>query len=290
MYHYNRQIYWHHTLINAKQVNVEWSHFALYNVPLQFHVISYMKFISQMLNSTDKSLENEMQLLMLLSGWLVILHIFVHPNNICGGSSVHFYSEEQSYWMLFIGLDLLSSFWTKMWHIPNVWFSDLKATSHKQLFNSGCSEISSNLFKTFLIDSLPPVLMVKFTCFFVDPIKNSQKHLSHSLFKFSSKSLYFLWSYVFIFLTTLLLFDYVSVICAWLTERSVTLLPDDFYLRLTLYKSVWQRNQTPTRVKARPELTQLYSLTYPRYLSRYQSKIIPSSLALPSHTTRSVSI
>ena len=56
-----------------------------------------MKFISQMFNSTDKSLENEMQLLMLLTGWLVILHIFVHPNNICGGSSVHLYSEEQSY-------------------------------------------------------------------------------------------------------------------------------------------------------------------------------------------------
>ena len=50
-----------------------------------------------MFNSTDKSLENEMQLLMLLTGWLVILHIFVHPDNICGGSSVHLYSEEQSY-------------------------------------------------------------------------------------------------------------------------------------------------------------------------------------------------
>ena len=56
-----------------------------------------MKFISQMFNSTDKSLENEMQLLMLLTGWLVMLHIFFHPNNICGGISVHLYSEEQSY-------------------------------------------------------------------------------------------------------------------------------------------------------------------------------------------------
>ena len=82
---------------NKLTLNEATSRFIM--VPLQFHVISYMKFISQMFNSTDtdKSLENEMQLLMLLTGWLVILHIFVHPNNICGGSSVHLYSEEQSY-------------------------------------------------------------------------------------------------------------------------------------------------------------------------------------------------
>ena len=113
-------------------------------------------------------------------------HIF-SLNNICTGISAHLYSEEQSYRMLLIGLDLLSSFSTKMWHVQNVWLLDLKAIRYKYLFNSGCSEISSNLFKTFLIGYH---LYWKVCLLFVDPIKNSRKHLPHSLCKFLPKSLF----------------------------------------------------------------------------------------------------